>query len=261
MAQMRKKRLIARKLLLSPGQRVLDIGSGWGGLGLFLAQEYGVDVTGLTLSEHQLTKSNERARAAGLADRCRFVLQDYRAETGRYDRVVSVGMFEHVGPKHYDSYFRQIYRLLHDDGVAMIHSIGAFNRAGPIPAWIAKYIFPGAYVPTLSETTPRIESADLKLTDIEIWRLHYAETLRHWRQNFMANREAVRAMYDERFCRMWEFYLVSCEVGFRIGDIMVMQMQMARRQDAVPLTRDYLAGGATLPQERTVREAPRSAAA
>jgi cyclopropane-fatty-acyl-phospholipid synthase len=260
MAQERKKRILARKLTLAPGQRVLDIGSGWGGLGLFLAKEFGVDVTGLTLSEHQLAKSNARARAAGLADHCRFVLRDYRAERGSYDRIVSVGMFEHVGPKHYETYFKQVHRLLNPDGAALIHSIGAFNCAGPIPSWIDKYIFPGAYVPTLSETTPHIEHANLKLTDIEIWRLHYAETLRHWRQNFMANRDAAKAMYDERFCRMWEFYLTACEVGFRIGDIMVMQMQMARRQDAVPLTRDYLFGAGTLPHERGLREAPRPAA-
>jgi cyclopropane-fatty-acyl-phospholipid synthase len=239
-AQTRKKKLLGRKLLLESGMRVLDIGSGWGGLGLSLAMEHGVDVTGLTLSERQLARSNKRARDAGLSHRCRFLMRDYRKETGTYDRIVSVGMFEHVGLRHYKTYFEQVKRLLNDDGVAVIHSIGAFNRAGETPAWMRKYIFPGAYVPTLSEVTPVVERSGLKVTDIEIWRLHYAETLRHWRRNFMNNRETVRALYDERFCRMWEFYLTACEVAFRLGEIMVFQLQIAKRQDAVPLTRDYL---------------------
>jgi len=250
-AQERKKALIARKLVLSPGLSVLDIGSGWGGLGLSLAANHGVDVTGLTLSEHQHARSNARARDATLANRCRFALRDYRQETGRYDRIVSVGMFEHVGLPNYNTFFQTVSRLLKDDGVALVHSIGSFNRAGPCPAWMDKYIFPGAYVPTLSEVTPAVEHANLKITDIEIWRLHYAETLRHWRENFMANRERAKALYDERFCRMWEFYLTACEAGFRIADVMVFQLQLAKRQDAVPLTRNYL-----FPEKEPLRSVP-----
>jgi cyclopropane-fatty-acyl-phospholipid synthase len=239
-AQARKKQLIARKLLLSPGQRVLDIGSGWGGLGLHLAREHHVDVTGITLSDNQFARSNARAAEAGLSNACRFQFRDYRDEYGVYDRVVSVGMFEHVGIVNYDKFFTRVSHLLNDSGVALIHSIGSFNRAGPSPAWMDKYIFPGAYVPTLSEVIPAVERSGLKIMDIEIWRLHYAETLRLWRENFNANRDAAREMYDERFCRMWEFYLTACEVGFRIGDLMVFQLQLAKQQDAVPLTRRYL---------------------
>jgi cyclopropane-fatty-acyl-phospholipid synthase len=253
-AQQRKKELISRKLILSPGQRVLDIGSGWGGLGLHLAREHHVDVTGVTLSDNQFAKSNARARGAGLAGSCRFLLRDYRHETGVYDRVVSVGMFEHVGVRNYNQFFNQLSKLLADDGVALIHSIGAFNRAGPCPAWMDKYIFPGAYVPTLSEVTPAVEQSGLKITDIEIWRLHYAETLRNWRANFMAKRDIACGMYDERFCRMWEFYLTACEVGFRIGDIMVFQLQLAKRQDAVPLTRGYLLDQYAAAQQRRAAE-------
>jgi cyclopropane-fatty-acyl-phospholipid synthase len=250
-AQRRKKRLIMRKLLLSPGQRVLDIGSGWGGLGLSIARDAGADVTGITLSDEQLAFSNARARAEGLASRCRFVLQDYRHETGRYQRIVSVGMLEHVGLRNYDAFFRKVASCLADDGVAVIHSIGAFDRPGPIPAWVAKYIFPGAYVPTLSEIAGPVERAGLKVTDIEIWRMHYAETLRHWRERFAAHRAAAAALYDERFCRMWEFYLAACETAFRIGDTMVFQLQLAKDQAAVPLTRNYLADVGSLPTAHT----------
>jgi cyclopropane-fatty-acyl-phospholipid synthase len=253
-AQQRKKELIARKLILSPGQRVLDIGSGWGGLGLHLAGEHHVDVTGVTLSDNQFSKSNARAQSAGLAGSCRFLLRDYRHESGIYDRVVSVGMFEHVGLRNYNQFFTHLAKLLADNGVALIHSIGAFNRAGPCPAWMEKYIFPGAYVPTLSEVMPAVERSGLKVTDIEIWRLHYAETLRNWRANFMAKRDAAREMYDERFCRMWEFYLTACEVGFRTADLMVFQLQLAKRQDAVPLTRSYLFDQPTAAPSRQAAE-------
>jgi cyclopropane-fatty-acyl-phospholipid synthase len=239
-AQANKKELIARKLVLKPGMRVLDIGSGWGGLGLYLAQAYGADVTGLTLSQEQLAASNARAKAAGIDHRCRFVMRDYRQETGVYDRVVSVGMFEHVGLQHYGAYFKGLARMLNDDGVALIHSIGAVDRPAPSPEWIDRYIFPGTYVPTPAQMLSASQKVRLRATDMEIWRLHYAETLRHWRMRFMANRERAKALYDERFCRMWEFYFTCCEVAFRIGDLMVIQLQLAKRQDAVPLTRDYL---------------------
>lgn len=239
-AQINKKELIARKLVLKPGHRVLDIGSGWGGLGLTLAGKFNADVTGITLSREQLAASNARAGKANLTDRCKFVFRDYREESGKYDRIVSVGMFEHVGLRHYGTFFKRVADMLTDDGVALIHSIGMFDRPGPVPEWVAKYIFPGTYVPTLSQVTPQVEQAGLLVTDIEIWRLHYAETLRHWRARFMANRTKAEALYDDRFCRIWEFYLTCCEVAFRIGDLMVFQLQVAKRQDAVPLTRDYL---------------------
>ncbi|MGE0256116.1 MAG: class I SAM-dependent methyltransferase [Alphaproteobacteria bacterium] len=240
-AQDDKKRHIAAKLLLDrPDLKVLDIGSGWGGLGLYLAGESNADVTGVTLSVEQHKVSNERAAAAGLGGRVRFALRDYREETGRYDRIVSVGMFEHVGAGHYDEYFARLRDLLTDDGVCLLHSIGRMEPPGTTNAWLRKYIFPGGYTPALSEVLAAVERQGLYVTDIEILRLHYAETLRIWRERFMAARDRAAALYDERFCRMWEFYLAGCEVAFRHMGQMVFQMQLARRQDAVPLTRDYI---------------------
>ena len=241
MAQRRKKLHLAAKLLLEPGQQVLDIGSGWGGLGLTLAETPDVSVTGITLSEEQHKVSTRRAQEAGLADRVGFHLRDYRHERAKYDRVVSVGMLEHVGKPHYRTFFRRIASLLKEDGVAVIHSIGRFDHPGPVNAWIRKYIFPGSYVPTLSEVTRPIEKSDLFITDIEILRIHYADTLLAWRKNFFMNIDKVREIYDERFCRMWEFYLTACEIGFRSGELMVFQIQLARKLDTVPLTRDYIA--------------------
>ncbi|MBM3561022.1 MAG: class I SAM-dependent methyltransferase [Alphaproteobacteria bacterium] len=240
-AQDDKKRHIAAKLLLDrPDLRVLDIGSGWGGLGLYLASESNADVTGVTLSVEQHRVSNESAAAAGFAGRVRFALRDYREETGRYDRIVSVGMFEHVGAGHYDEYFARLRDLLADDGVCLLHSIGRMEPPGTTNAWLRKYIFPGGYTPALSEVLAAVERQGLYVTDIEILRLHYAETLRVWRERFMAARDRAAALYDERFCRMWEFYLAGCEVAFRHMGQMVFQMQLALRQDAVPLTRDYI---------------------
>jgi len=241
-AQADKKLHIATKLLLKPGQKVLDIGSGWGGMGLFLARSFDVDVTGVTLSREQHGMSNRRALEAGIADRVRFKLIDYREEPGRYDRIVSVGMFEHVGSAHYLEYFRKVKDLLADDGVMLLHSIGRMEPPGGTNTWLRKYIFPGGYTPALSEVLSAIERAGLWVTDIEVLRLHYAETLRHWRQRFLANRERIKeiAGYDDRFCRMWEFYLAGCEVAFRYMQQMVFQIQIARRQDAVPLVRDYM---------------------
>jgi cyclopropane-fatty-acyl-phospholipid synthase len=239
-AQRNKKRHIAAKLLLRPGQHVLDIGSGWGGLALYLASECGVDVTGLTLSEEQLKVANQRAAAAGLADRVRFYLRDYREESGRYDRIVSVGMFEHVGVNQYPVFFGRLCELLAPDGVALLHSIGRMDGPGMTNPWLRKYIFPGGYSPALSEVVPHAERARLWITDIEILRLHYAETLRAWRNRFEHNRDRIRALYDERFCRMWEMYLVGCELAFRRGSHLVFQMQLAKAVETVPLTRDYM---------------------
>ncbi len=239
-AQAQKKRHLAGKLLLKPGQSILDIGSGWGGLGLYLAETGSGSVTGLTLSTEQIKVSQKRVAAAGLSDRVRFKLQDYRAEKGLYDRIISVGMFEHVGITHYDDYFKMVARCLKEDGVALIHAIGRPDGPGHTNPWITKYIFPGGYCPSLSEVIPAIERAGLIITDIEILRLHYAETLRLWRERFEQNRAKIRALYDERFCRMWEFYLMTSELSFRHQGQMVFQIQLAKRGDAVPITRDYI---------------------
>ncbi len=239
-AQRAKKRHIAAKLLLRPGLRVLDIGCGWGGLALELARTFDVEVTGLTLSTEQLEVARARARREGLEGRVRFLLEDYRHHRGRYDRIVSVGMFEHVGVNHYGAFFDRIVELLAEDGVALLHSIGRMGGPGATSRFIRRYIFPGGYIPALSEVLPVVESRGLWVTDLEILRLHYAETLRAWRARFLARRERVREIYDERFCRMWEFYLVGSEMFFRRLDGMVFQMQLARRRDAVPLTRDYM---------------------
>jgi cyclopropane-fatty-acyl-phospholipid synthase len=211
-------------------------------LGLFLSQEFGVDVTGVTLSKEQLAVSSRRALEGGLADRVRFKLLDYRQETGRYDRIVSVGMFEHVGVAHYVEFFHKVKALLKEDGVMLLHAIGRMEPPGGTNTWLKKYIFPGGYTPALSEVLTAIEKVGLWVTDIEILRLHYAETLRHWRSRFNANRDRIKQMagYDERFCRMWEFYLAGCEVAFRYMNQMVFQIQIARKQDAAPLTRDYM---------------------
>ncbi|MEX2648284.1 MAG: cyclopropane-fatty-acyl-phospholipid synthase family protein [Alphaproteobacteria bacterium] len=241
-AQDAKKRHIAAKLLLEPGMKVLDIGSGWGGLALFLARVARVDVTGVTLSKEQQAAAERRAREAGLADRVRFHLRDYREEPGRYDRIVSVGMFEHVGVNHFDEYFGKLRTLLTEDGVALLHSIGRFDGPGATNAWLRKYIFPGGYTPALSEVTAAIERSGLFMTDIEILRLHYAETIKEWARRFALNRDRAKAMFDERFCRMWEFYLAGCEMSFRFGDQMVFQIQLARRIETVPMTRDYMMG-------------------
>jgi cyclopropane-fatty-acyl-phospholipid synthase len=239
-AQLNKKRHIAAKLLLRPGQKVLDIGSGWGGLALYLARECGADVTGLTLSQEQLKVAQHRAAAAGLSERVRFHLRDYREETAHYDRIVSVGMFEHVGVNQFGAFFAKLNELLTPDGVALLHSIGRMDGPGTTNPWLRKYIFPGGYCPALSEVVPVVEQKRLWITDIEILRLHYAETLRAWRARFEQNRERIKALYDERFCRMWETYLVGSELSFRNQGMLVFQMQMAKAVDTVPLTRDYM---------------------
>ena len=240
-AQLAKKRHIAAKLLVEPRARVLDIGSGWGGMALYLSEMCGARVTGVTLSEEQLALSRERAEEKGLANRVTFRLQDYRDVTERFDRIVSVGMFEHVGVVHYDAFFRKCAELLEGDGAILLHSIGRSEGPSITNPWIGKYIFPGGYIPALSEVLPAVERAGFLVTDIEILRLHYAETLKHWRDRFLAHRDDLERIYDARFIRMWEFYLAASEMSFREQGMMVFQLQLAKRQGVVPITRDYIA--------------------
>jgi cyclopropane-fatty-acyl-phospholipid synthase len=259
-AQAAKKRHIAAKLMVARGHHVLDIGSGWGGMGIYLAQVARAgSVKGITLSEEQLEVSRRRAGAAGLLDRVHFELQDYRSTTGTFDRIVSVGMFEHVGPTSYDEYFQTCRKLLKKDGVMLLHTIGRSGTPYPTNPWITKYIFPGGHLPVLSEMTPAIERAGLIVTDIEILRLHYAYTLQAWRERFLAQREEVLRLYDERFCRMWECYLAMSESAFRWQDAVVFQVQLARRNDVVPLTRDYIAEREAALKEAEGMELKRSA--
>ena len=239
-AQINKKDHIAKKLLIEPGMDILDIGSGWGGLGLTLAKDYGARVKGVTLSTEQHKISNRRAREEALADQVDFSLMDYRAVKDKFDRIVSVGMFEHVGVPHYREYFSSIRNLLKEDGVALLHTIGRSSPPAGTNAWLAKYIFPGGYVPALSETMQAIEKEGLMVNDIEFLRLHYAETLAHWYTRFMSNIDRIRDIYDERFCRMWRYYLVMCEMSFRYGGLAVFQIQLSHKNDIVPITRDYL---------------------
>jgi cyclopropane-fatty-acyl-phospholipid synthase len=240
-AQLAKKRHIVAKLLVERGARVLDIGCGWGGMALYLAEMANARVTGITLSDEQYALSRTRADEKGLGDRVEFRLQDYRDVTQSFDRLVSVGMFEHVGVGFYDVFFRKCAEILADDGVMLLHSIGRSEGPGITNPWINKYIFPGGYIPALSEVLPAVERAGLLVTDIEILRLHYAETLKNWRERFLAHRDDLPKTYDERFVRMWEFYLAASEMAFREQNLMVMQLQLTKRQGVVPITRDYIA--------------------
>ncbi len=255
-AQAAKKRHIAAKLLLDrPGLRVLDIGCGWGGMALTLARDHGARVLGITLSTEQLARARSRADEAGLGDRVRFELLDYRDPAldalagGPFDRVVSVGMFEHVGVNHYGTFFARIHDLLAPDGVALVHAIGRLRGPASTNPWLARYIFPGGYSPALSELFPAVERSGLDAADLEVLREHYAETLRHWRRRFAARRADAAALYDERFCRMFEFYLAGSELAFRRLGLMVWQLQLARGPRAVPLTRDYIPAAGLVPQQ------------
>ena len=239
-AQLAKKRHLAAKLLIPDNARVLDIGCGWGGLGLYLAEMTNAKVTGITLSKEQHGVANARAAERGLGDRAQFRLTDYRDLTEKFDRIVSVGMFEHVGVTQYPTFFETVARVLDENGVMVLHSIGRPEGPGITNPWIAKYIFPGGYIPALSEILPLIERNGLLIADIEILRLHYAETLKHWRDRFLAHREDVERIYDKRFVRMWEFYLAASEMSFREQNMMVMQIQLTKNQNVLPITRDYM---------------------
>jgi cyclopropane-fatty-acyl-phospholipid synthase len=239
-AQLAKKRHLAAKLRLKPGLSVLDIGCGWGGLALYLAEIAGVRVTGITLSQEQHRRAQTRALERGHSQDATFRLVDYRDVDGRFDRIVSVGMFEHVGVGFYDTFFATCAGLLAEDGVALLHTIGRTSPPGITNPWIAKYIFPGGYIPALSEVLPAVERAQLVVADVEILQLHYAETLKAWRERFLAHREEAARLYDQRFVRMWEFYLACSEMAFREGDMVVFQIQMAKRKGLIPATRDYV---------------------
>jgi cyclopropane-fatty-acyl-phospholipid synthase len=245
-AQVAKQRHIAAKLRLEPGLKVLDIGCGWGGLDLYLARSFKVDVLGVTLSGEQHAVATDRARSDGLASRVQFGIKDYRELDERFDRIVSVGMFEHVGVNHYNTFFGTCAKLLNRDGVMLLHTVGRSGPPSVTSAFVRKHIFPGGYVPALSEVVTAIEKAGLVVTDVEILRLHYADTLRHWGERFAANRDTAKAIYDERFCRMWEFYLAASEASFRWQDLVVFQIQIAGKNDALPTTRDYMANGEKL---------------
>ena len=240
-AQLAKKRHLAAKLRVKPGASVLDIGCGWGGLALYLAEIAGANVTGITLSREQYQCAQNRALERGRAQQATFQLVDYRDVGGRFERIVSVGMFEHVGVGFYDTFFEKCAELVTDDGIVLLHAIGRASPPGITNPWIAKYIFPGGYIPALSEVLPAIERAGLLVTDVEILQLHYAETLRAWRERFLAHRDEVVRIYDQRFVRMWEFYLACSEMAFRKGDMIVFQIQMAKQKGVTPAARDYVA--------------------
>ncbi len=242
-AQEAKLAHIAAKLMIEPGNTVLDIGCGWGGMAIYLAQKYGVEVHGITLSEEQIALAKERAEQAGVADKVRFELVDYRELDGRgvaYDRIVSVGMFEHVGTPQYETFFRTCYNLMKPDGVALVHTIGRMDGPSRTDAFTDKYIFPGGYIPALSEAVSRSEKMKLIATDIETLRLHYAKTLRAWYARCMEHKDEIVAMFDERFFRMWTFYLSGAAASFESGGLCNYQIQYARNRHALPLTRDYI---------------------
>ena len=239
-AQLAKKRHLAAKLRIAPGAKVLDIGCGWGGLALYLAEIAGAHITGITLSWEQHQRAQNRAQERGRRD-VEFKLLDYRDLDGRFDRIVSVGMFEHVGVGFYDVFFNQCAKCLAEDGIALLHTIGRYRPPGITNPWIAKYIFPGGYIPALSEVLRAIERAGLIVTDVEILQLHYAETLKAWRERFLAHRDEVVRLYDQRFVRMWEFYLACSEMAFRLGEMVVFQIQMAKQKGVTPPIRDYIA--------------------
>nr|WP_202900440.1 cyclopropane-fatty-acyl-phospholipid synthase family protein [Parvularcula oceani] len=249
-AQQAKLRHIASKLRIEKGSRVLDIGCGWGSMAIYMAENFDCDVVGVTLSKEQKALAEQRIEKKGLSKKVRIELRDYREVEERFDRIVSIGMFEHVGAPQHDAFFRKVMALLPEDGLALVHSIGRRGTPGVTDAWTRKYIFPGGYSPALSETLASVERSGLWVTDVEVWRLHYAKTLEVWSERFAANRDKAREMFDERFCRMWEFYLLGAELAFRHGTHMNFQLQLSPSVDAVPLTRDYM-----LKAERTLEPA------
>ena len=239
-AQSNKIDHIIKKLNIKPNQKVLDIGSGWGTLAINIAQKTKASVTGITLSENQLEYSKNKAKELNLENQIEFKLIDYREINEKFDRIVSVGMFEHVGRKFYKSYFNTVSKLLNDKGVSLIHTIGSSNPPRDPQPWITKYIFPGGYTPSLSEIARPIEDSGLIISDIEILRMHYSHTLRHWKERFLGRKEEVLTMFDEKFFRMWEFYLASCEIVFKWGDQVVFQLQLTKDNISTPTTRDYI---------------------
>ena len=239
-AQLLKKRHIAAKLDIKPGMVVLDIGSGWGGMAIYLANNFNCKVIGVTLSEEQHKLSCQRVNQLGLENRVRFELRDYRTLTEPVDRIVSVGMLEHVGQFQYGEFFGKVKALLKPDGVALIHTIARMGKPQPIATWIREYIFPGAYLPSMSQIAHAVERHSLWLTDVENLRLHYAKTLRRWYERFHQHRDKIADIYDERFCRMWEMYLLGCEMRFRFQSVTVLQLQLTREIDALPITRNYM---------------------
>jgi len=239
-AQNNKIQHIIKKLNLKPNQKVLDIGCGWGSLAIDIAKTAKCEVTGITLSENQYRYAVEKAKKLNLENQVKFKLVDYRELDEKFDRVVSVGMFEHVGRKFYNKFFKQIENLPLEDGVALVHTIGSVNPPRDPHPWITKYIFPGGYTPSLSEAAIPIEKAGLIVTDIEVLKLHYANTLKHWKENCIYNKEKIINMFDEKFFRMWEFYLAGCEMAFKWGDQVVYQFQLAKNYTSTPVTRDYI---------------------
>ena len=238
--QVNKKEYIIKKLNIKPNQKVLDIGCGWGSLAIDIAKSAECEVTGITLSENQLNYCNQKAKEMNLQNQVKFRLMDYRELKEKFDRIVSVGMFEHVGRKFYKKFFKQVENLLKDDGISLIHTIGSVNPPRDPHPWITKYIFPGGYTPSLSEVTTPIENAGLIVTDIEVLRLHYSHTLRHWKENCLKNKDKIVKMFDEKFFRMWEFYLAGCEMAFKWGDQVVYQFQLTKNYRSTPVTRDYI---------------------
>ena len=239
-AQTNKIDHIIKKLNIKPNQRVLDIGSGWGSLAIDIAKKTNASVTGITLSKNQFDYSNKKVKEMNLGNQVDFKLIDYRQLNEKFDRIVSVGMFEHVGRKFYKTYFNQVSKLLKDDGISLIHTIGSVNSPRDPQPWITKYIFPGGYTPSLSEIAGPIEKSGLIISDMEVLRMHYSHTLRHWKERFLSKKQEVLEMFDEKFMRMWEFYLASCEMVFKWGDQVVFQLQLTKNFTSVPNTRDYI---------------------
>ena len=239
-AQNNKMQHIIKKLNLKPNQKVLDIGSGWGTLAIEIAKKTQCEVLGITLSENQLEYSVNKVKELNLENQVRFKLLDYRELDEKFDRVVSVGMLEHVGRKFYNKYFKKVSELLNDDGIALIHTIGSVDLPRDPQPWITKYIFPGGYTPSLSEVASPIERSGLIISDMEVLRMHYSHTLRHWKERFLNKKEQVLEKFDEKFFRMWEFYLAGCEMAFKWGDQVVFQFQLSKKLTSVPNTRDYI---------------------